>query len=402
MEQITRIKNSMDIRKGLNNQAVGLLPLLLLMFLNNFYTYLVSFVIAGVFCVVSCFTFWGLFRGRKYQFMLLPTALTLILYSLFLFLRLEPVLYLHSPLIAEWLLVAVLSVIGFSKRPIIGRVRKSNRSALKRAPLRTALNEFFFVAQIAQNIYTLHLFILLFYMILPENYQHIRVERLLYREAPLFIGLAIIVYEQIRVSMMKHGLAEEKWLPVLDKKGKVIGRIAYSVSLTSQARHYCHPVVRIAVVYDGMLYLVKRGSVQPVSPEALDHPFYGHVLFKQTFEQTVRELLGNSLTKGEAKPHLLVRYPFENERVTQLVSLYVLTLHSEEAFVNYVKTAEGKLWTPRQIEENLQQGLFSEYFEKEYAYLQHTVLLAEQYTAKREQPVEVSAETEPVTVSPTR
>ena len=239
-------------------------------------------------------------------------------------------------------------------------------------------------------------------MILPENYQHIWVERLLYREAPLFIGLGIIVYEQIRVSMMKHGLAEEKWLPVLDKKGKVIGRIAYSVSLTSQARHYCHPVVRIAVVYDGMLYLVKRGSVQPVSPEALDHPFYGHVLFKQTFEQTVRELLGNSLTKGEAKPHLLVRYPFENERVTQLVSLYVLTLHSEEAFVNYVKTAEGKLWTPRQIEENLQQGLFSEYFEKEYAYLQHTVLLAEQYTAKREQPVEVSAETEPVTVSPTR
>ena len=392
MEQITRIKNSMDIRKGLNNQAVGLLPLLLLMFLNNFYTYLVSFVIAGVFCVVSCFTFWGLFRGRKYQFMLLPTALTLILYSLFLFLRLEPVLYLHSPLIAEWLLVAVLSVIGFSKRPIIGRVRKSNRPALKRAPLRTALNEFFFLAQIAQNIYTLHLFILLFYMILPENYQHIWVERLLYREAPLFIGLGIIVYEQIRVSMMKHGLAEEKWLPVLDKKGKVIGRIAYSVSLTSQARHYCHPVVRIAVVYDGMLYLVKRGSVQPVSPEALDHPFYGHV----------RELLGNSLTKGEAKPHLLVRYPFENERVTQLVSLYVLTLHSEEAFVNYVKTAEGKLWTPRQIEENLQQGLFSEYFEKEYAYLQHTVLLAEQYTAKREQPVEVSAETEPVTVSPTR
>ena len=104
MEQITRIKNSMDIRNGLNNQAVGLLPLLLLMFLNNFYTYIVSFVIAGVFCVVSCFTFWGLFRGRKYQFMLLPTAITLVLYSLFLFLRLEPVLYLHSPLITEWLL----------------------------------------------------------------------------------------------------------------------------------------------------------------------------------------------------------------------------------------------------------------------------------------------------------
>ncbi len=392
----------MDIRNGLNNQAVGLLPLLLLMFLNNFYTYIVSFVIAVVFCMVSIVAFWGLFRGRRYQFMLLPTAITLILYSLFLVLRLEPVLYLHSPLITEWLLVAVLSVLGFSKRIIIVKVRKSARPALKRVQLRTALNEFFFVAQIAQNIYTLHLFILLFYMILPDSYQDIRVERLLYREAALLIGIGIIVYEQIRLSMMKHGLAEEKWLPVLDKQGKVIGRIAYSVSLGMEAKHYCHPVVRVAVVYDGMLYLVKRASDSPVSPDMMDYPFYGYVLFKQTLEQAVRDIVGRSLAKEMPKPRFLIRYPFENERVTQSVSLYVMTLRTEADFVQYVKRAEGKLWTTRQIEENLQQGLFSEYFEHEYPYLQHTVLLAEQYTVGQEPVAETSADAETVSVSPTQ
>ena len=71
MDRITRIKNSMDVRQGLNNQAVGLLPLLLLIVLNYFYTYLVSFVIASIVCLISLATFWGLLRGRRYQFMLL-------------------------------------------------------------------------------------------------------------------------------------------------------------------------------------------------------------------------------------------------------------------------------------------------------------------------------------------
>ena len=114
MDRITRIKNSMDVRQGLNNQAVGLLPLLLLIVLNYFYTYLVSFVIASIVCLISLATFWGLLRGRRYQFMLLPTAITLALYSLFLILRLDPVLYLHSPLLTEWLLVAVLSATSSS------------------------------------------------------------------------------------------------------------------------------------------------------------------------------------------------------------------------------------------------------------------------------------------------
>ena len=38
MDRIARIKDSLDIRHGLNNQVVGLTPLLLLVVLNYTYT----------------------------------------------------------------------------------------------------------------------------------------------------------------------------------------------------------------------------------------------------------------------------------------------------------------------------------------------------------------------------
>lgn len=379
MDRITRIKNSMDVRQGLNNQAVGLLPLLLLIVLNYFYTYLVSFVIASIVCLISLATFWGLLRGRRYQFMLLPTAITLALYSLFLILRLDPVLYLHSPLLTEWLLVAVLSAAGFMQRIIIRRVRHSRRPALRQASLRTALNEFFFIARITQNAYTLHLFILLFHMILPEADQSLWVERLLHREAPLIIGVGIMVYEQIRLSMMKEGLAGEAWLPVVDVKGHVIGRVAQSVSLSRRAGHYRHPIVRIAVICDGMLYLTTHTAD---ATSEIDLPLTDYVLFGRTPEQTARELTGYTrLGHTEAKPRLLISYPYDDAHVSRLISLYIVHLRSESALSDCTRGHEGKLWTPRQIDDNLHSGLFSPCFEQEYPYLRQTALEADLYAA---------------------
>ena len=54
---------------------------------------------------------------------------------------------------------------------------------------------------------------------------------------------------------------------------------------------------------------------------------------------------------------------------------------SESTLDDYTRNREGKLWTTQQIEDNLRQGLFSEYFEQEYPYLRQTALQAEQYLA---------------------
>lgn len=201
------------VKKGLDNQAIGLLPLLLFMFLDNYFSYLLSFIIGVAFCLVSIILFQMLSKDKVYQFMLLPSAGTLVLYSVFLCLKLEPVLFIYSPLITEVLLVVALAIVGFTRRTVIQRIRDSKRPTFKRTMLRTALNEFYFLAQLVQSLYTLHLFIILLYSILPEAMQNMRTERFLYRELGVVIGVLVIVYEQIRLSLMRGSLRKEMWSP---------------------------------------------------------------------------------------------------------------------------------------------------------------------------------------------
>lgn len=365
------------VKRSLDNQAIGLLPLLLFMFLDNYFSYLLSFIIGVTFCFVCIFLYQVLSKDKVYLFLLLPAAMTLVLYSIFLCLRLEPVLFIYSPLITEVLLVVVLAFLGFAKRSILHRIRTSQRPTYKRTLMRTTLNEFFFVTQLIQNLYTMHLFIILVYSILPDTMQSVRMERFLYREMGIVIGILLIVYEQIRISMMRGSLRKEMWLPVLNDAGKVVGCIARSVSLTLPKKYY-HPVVRIAVIYEGMLYLVKRKKGAFVSPNSVDYPYYSYVLFRHSLESTVREAIGDINKKDDVSPRFLIRYTFENEKVKHLVNLYVVCVRSEEV-MNEIKQPEGKLWTSKQIEENMGSGVFSEYFEQEFAYLQNTVLLAENF-----------------------
>jgi len=58
-----------------------------------------------------------------------------------------------------------------------------------------------------------------------------------------------------------------------------------------------------------------------------------------------------------------------------LVYLYIINIQDEEIMNSF--RLNGKLWTEKQIEENMDSGVFSEYFEKEYDVLKNTVLMAD-------------------------
>lgn len=372
------------VKKGLDNQAIGLLPLLLFMFLDNYFSYLLSFVIGITFCFVCIFLYMFLSKDKVYIFMLLPVAVTLILYSLFLCLKIEPVLYKYSPLITEVLLVITLTVTNFCRGYIYRRIRRARMNPFRRTLIRTQLNEFFFIAQIVQNAYTLHLFFILIYGVITFESKIPGPGIFVVRELNLIIGLVIIGYEHIRLSMMQGSLRKETWLPVLDNKQRVIGCIAQSVS-RSVRKKYFHPIVRIALLFDGMLYLEKRGKEELVSPDTLDYPFHKYVRFRHTLEDTVKEIEEEQGFSSGNKPRYLIKYVYEDETAKHLVSLYVLCVRSEEELQQLMKKdgREGKLWTVRQIEDNLGKGIFSGYFEKEFPYLQNTILLAEQYGSQK-------------------
>ncbi|MDR3141092.1 MAG: hypothetical protein LBU37_05135 [Tannerellaceae bacterium] len=358
-----------------NNQAIGLAPLLFAMVFDNYVSYTVSFTVGISLCLLG-FAFLHLFKKENiYQFFLIPATVTLILYSVFLFLNLQPVLYNFSILIAEILLVVVLAFFGFFKRSLLANIRNSKSSARKRTLLHTTVNEAYFIAQITQNVYTLHLFILLMYIHFPESVRSTGAEHFLYRPLPAIIGVFIIIYGQIRTQMMYNGLQKEVWLPVLNEQGHIVGSMAHSISRLSSKKYY-HPVIRIAVMYNGMLYLRKRNKDEYVSPGLLDYPLHRYVKYRQNIESALCETLGALHNDESVKPRFMIRYTFENNAAKHLVHLYAICIRTEEQLAHF---AEGKWWTPKQIEDNIGTGIFCEHFEKEFPYLRSTVLLADSF-----------------------
>lgn len=312
-------------------------------------------------------------KEKIYQLSLIPSGVTFILYSFLLLLIPYQLLYNYTPLLIELLLVIVLGLTMLSRRNIFQRIRNAPISIAKRAMIRTSVNEFYLVSQIFLYILGFHSLFLAVYPLIPGDIPNERLDFVVYRLLPVLFGLVIILYEQIRTRMMLGKLDKEIWLPILNDKGRVIGSMAQSVSETSNLKYF-HPIVRVAVLYKGMLYMIKNGKHARVSPDHLDYPFSKYVVFRHSIEGTVREAIGSLSLDKSVIPHFLLRYTFENERVKTLVSLYAIRLETEEQ-LQHCKS--GKLWTTKQIEENLQSDIFSEYFVREFPYLQNTILLAE-------------------------
>lgn len=368
------------IRKSWENQALGILPLLLFLLLDNYISYLHAYTISAIFCVLSMFVFHILRKNKIYSFMLLPSFLTLVLYAFFLiFMRVEEVLAVYTPLITEILFVIVLTLVKVVKKPLLHRVRDSQHPAYEKTHNLTMLNEFFFIAQLFRNLCILHLLGIAFYNILPDGMKDIRFNRFLYRDLVLIIGIAVVAYEQIRLLMLQGLLKKEMWLPVLNDKGSVIGCIAYSVSRLLPKKYY-HPIVRVALIHNGMLYLAKRSEYAYVSASLIDYPFYRYVLFRQSIESAAQQAIEKLKTlTGKISPKLLIRYTFENEKIKHQVSLFIIRISDENVLEQYKELQDGKLWSIQQIEENLGKGIFSIYFEREFSYLKNTVLLAESF-----------------------
>ncbi len=366
------------INKSLTNQAVGLLPLLFFMIMCNYINYMLSLILGCCSSLICFFMFQELRKENIYQLLLIPTGITFLIFSVFFSFRSESPLYNYTSLIMEILLVIVIASFNLLKRPIYKWVRNSELTKLKHATLRVSFKEFYFSLNVLQYLFIIHLSFVTIFCFLSAGIENIHFRHFVIREFIPMLVLGFVLFEQVRMKMMRSKLKKEMWLPVLNKKGKVIGCIARSVSRSTSKKYY-HPVVRVAVVYNGMLYLSDRERDAYISPEAIDYPYHGYVAFRKSLEKTIHELTCIDLEKQQ-KPHFspMLNYTFENDKVKHMVNLYVLIIRSE-SMMNAVKRDNGKLWTARQIEDNLGKGLFSEYFEQEFNYLQQTVLLAENY-----------------------
>lgn len=242
---------------------------------------------------------------------------------------------------------------------------------------KTFLSEYFEIAKLTQYLVTFHLFIVIMYRYVYENINIWEsYDSLVYFGVPIIFASAIIIYHEVKMRNIVKHLRKEEWLPIVNQSGEVTGRVAKSISDKMKNR-FMHPVIRVALVHEGEIYLQKRESDDTLDPDTYDHPFEKYMLFNHEINLAVRNSITRALNMQELPFNFLLKYVYENENTKRLIFLFVSRIESEEQLES-IKILKGKFWTMKQIEDSFaDEEIFSECFQLEYEYLKNTVLQPE-------------------------
>lgn len=368
---------SRGLKKYLINPSLGLLPSVLYIFLffitkDITLSLIVAILLGGIGDLLL--RFYGKKNVSSLFYFLNFCALTLT-FILRLFLHRQTVSDFFYLALYEILFASSLAIVRWNK-PSLSIYLEKNKSVIQK----TLLGEFFEVAQLAQYAITIHLFILLIDSFFYDNpLENSWRERLIYIWVPVAMMLAIIAYEEIKTRSIVKRLRKEEWLPIVSESGQVTGRIARSVSAKMQNR-FLHPVVRIALIHNGEIYLQKRSDLDTLDPGTYDHPFEKYMLFNHEINITVRNSIARTLGMQELPFKFLLKYVFENDGTKRLIFLFVSVVENKEQLKS-LSQLKGKFWTLKQIEEGFQdENVFSECFQLEFEYLKNTVILPGQLT----------------------
>lgn len=367
------------IKKYFANPVLGLLSsvicILLYLFTNNIGLSLIVSIIYAALSDLFIYNYTGAkISGIIFRISLFAFILSLIIWFLLKDTYIPDIFYL---LFSEMLIVCLLIIARLSKVYIKLYVG-SKTTAMQNA----FFDEFFEIAKLAEYVFTFHLFIVLLYRLIRINYKlPILLDVFIYFLIPVILLLVIIVYQELKIKRIVDQLRKEEWLPIVTESGEVTGRIAKSVSLTMKNK-FLHPVVRVALINDGQIYLQKRSSEDILAPDSYDYPFEKYMLYNNEINVAARNSITQEIGEHDFKINYLLKYVYESNNTKRLVFLFFTRIETEEQ-VESLSKLKGKFWSTKQIEDNfVDEGFFSECFELEYEYLKNTVLESDQLIKK--------------------
>ncbi len=361
--------DSFSIQRIFKNPAFGLIPMLVFPFLISLTD---SRTAVGTGLALSLLGYFVVTKQSRliYTVSVFTFAISLLLsFTIF-----SPLPLINRFVVVEIVFVLSLMSMRLSRGKIMSRlVRRKN------IMLKNYLKEAFRVAFQTQYGLSMHLLLVLLVLLFNGEGGH-------FTEGPFIMGtsqvvlLLIILMESWRLFLLNRKLHSEEWLPVVTERGDVTGRVAKSITKDMKNK-FMHPVVRVALIYQGTIYLKEREASRLLNPGLLDYPFEKYMQFNDEIDVTVRNSIAKECGGQNIPLRFLLKYTFENETTKRLIFLYVSDIDDEDLF-NSLPLSGGKLWTEAQIEDNMGNGLFSECFELEFEYLKNTVLLAHQFRNK--------------------
>ncbi|MDE5711889.1 hypothetical protein [uncultured Bacteroides sp.] len=199
---------------------------------------------------------------------------------------------------------------------------------------------------------------------------------ILFHIAPPLVFIASILFNQFGISYFNTVMNQMQFVPIVNIKGEVIGK-AIASETVGRKNAYIYPVVRIAVVSHGMLFLRPRSGYNPKKREKTDLLIEDYLIYGENLQEGVQRILRHTLpTVAPEELCFNFMHHVKNKSTNRLVYLFTLDLKDDSLLQNF---ANGKLWTLRQIEHNLGKGFFSDSLELEFEQLKTIIYTREKY-----------------------
>lgn len=161
-------------------------------------------------------------------------------------------------------------------------------------------------------------------------------------------------------------MSSEELFPIVNAAGEVTGkatrRECHSGSMLM------HPVVHLHVMRrGGYLYLQQRSMTKDIQPGKWDTAVGGHVDYGETVADALRREAMEELGLVGFDPVALEPYVFRSSRECELINpFYVYVDDGVVLSPDPGEISAGCFWHINEIEENLQNNIFTPNFENEF------------------------------------
>lgn len=356
-----------QIKESFFNPILHLLPLLIFLVVADFYGmgmgWKISFPIALGLLVYMYYVYNRIFTWHL--------IFTLIFVAVSIIASLEtllPMKFVNNDVIYEIVFLLVLSVFLLFRKRIQHEITAIISNII---PMSNNFNELYRVIRT--------LFIVLFmyvtaYLIIIHTVTS-KVTSYLQVLHYTHLGVLVIfsLYEVVRVQMIRSKLIKEEWWPIVSDQGKIIGNVQHQISLNDE-RKYLHPVVRVLLIDKSMVLMKKRSFDDPESPNLWDTSISNHLKMGETIEKCVDRSAEEKYALNNFRFMYLSNYTVEEKNEKQYAFLFVSCLQVQYR-LNPNSLEQTKWWTQRQIEDNLEDGIFTNNFIMEFDLLRRSGLL---------------------------
>lgn len=163
-----------------------------------------------------------------------------------------------------------------------------------------------------------------------------------------------------------------EWFPIVEPTGLVIGR---------STREYCHggakplhPVIHIHIIDRfSRVYLQKRSMKKDVQSGKWDTAVGGHVSYGETLMEAVYREASEELGFTEFNPVHILTYEFESAIEKEMVNVFAV-VGSYDLHPDLDEVDEGRWWELKDIDDNMEKGIFTPNFESEFQMIRKSLL----------------------------